>query len=117
MHLWFKRCAKTSARDTFTTDRTRVEGDFFSLLRHRYNIFMVHHETCCGVTTEMNLNEQLVKCRAEWAREVGILNSMKELGLIHVAAESMTNPGVAKGAQSAVEEKSVVLKGQEVIQL
>lgn len=62
-----------------------------------------------------HLNKKLIKRRAEWAREVGILNGMKDLGLVHVTAEGMANSGVSKGAQRAVQEESVVVKGQEVV--
>ena len=46
-----------------------------------------------------------------------ILNGKKDLGLVHMTAECMTNSGVSKGAQRAVEQESVVVKGQEVIAL
>lgn len=46
---------------------------------------------------------------------MGILNGMKDLGLIHMTADGMANSGVAKGAQRVVEEEGVVVKGQEVI--
>lgn len=36
--------------------------------------------------------------------------------MVHVAAEGMANSSVSKGAQRAVEEESVVMKGQEVLE-
>lgn len=51
-----------------------------------------------NVNSINHLNEQLVKCSTEQTREMGILNGMKDLGLVHVAAEGMTNSGVSKGA-------------------
>ncbi len=133
MHLWFKGCAKTHAGNTIrpinTFCRAGIKGDFSGLVSHRHNVVVVHHETCRGVTAEVNLknknthlltlqsflillsmnvktwtqtnnhlNKQLVKCRAEWAREVGILNGMKDLRLVYVTAEGMANSGVSKGA-------------------
>lgn len=47
---------------------------------------------------------------------MGILNGMKDLGLVHVTAEGVANSGVSKGAQRAVEKESVVVKGQEVVE-
>lgn len=56
----------------------------------------------CNTKTKIprsnHLNKQLVKCRAERAGEVGILNGMQDLGLVHVTAESVANSGVSKGA-------------------
>lgn len=65
--------------------------------------------------TNNHLNKQLVKCRAKCARKIGILNGMKNLGLINVTADDMANSGVTKGAQRVVEEEGVVVKGQEGI--
>lgn len=83
-----------------------IKGDFSGLVSQWHDVLMVHHETCCSVAAEMNLkeqeitfifchsdkcclkktmysntclNKQLIKCRAEEAMEMGILNGMKEL--------------------------------------
>lgn len=39
---------------------------------------------------------------------------MKNLRLIYVAAQSMTNTYISKGTQRAVEQECVVLEGQKV---
>lgn len=68
MHLWFKGCASTSTGNSLcrmiiissvnTINRTGIQGDFSDLVTHRNNVFMVHHETCCTVAAEVNLENR-----------------------------------------------------------
>lgn len=64
MHPWFKGCAKASAGNAFWSlaitpiSRAGIKCDFSGLVSHRHNVFMVHHETCCGVAAEVNLKNK-----------------------------------------------------------
>lgn len=62
MHPWFKGCAKTRAGNTIppinTISGVGIKGDFSGLVSHWHNVFMVHHETCCGVAAEVNLKNK-----------------------------------------------------------
>lgn len=67
MHLWFKRCAETSAGNAFwrktilpinTISRAGIQCDFSGLVSHRHNVFVVHHVTCCGVAAEVKLKNK-----------------------------------------------------------
>lgn len=44
-----------------TSIRAGIKGDSSGLCCHWDNVFMVHHEACCGVTAEVNLKSKRIR--------------------------------------------------------
>lgn len=89
------------------------EGDGTGLRREGHDVLREHGAAAAAGTFQVDADEEIIVASTQGSREVRILQSMQQLLLVHVTAQSMRHAVVAQGAHCAVEAKGV---GVEALQ-
>lgn len=92
-----------------------IQLDAQSLFSHGDNKLPVGTEACPLGRLQVNANEQVIVTAAERPRQVGVLGSVEELGLVHVAAQGVSHSIVAQGTHGAVEHQRVIVELHQIL--
>lgn len=90
------------------------EGNGAGLRREGHNVLGEHGAAAATGTFEMDADEEVVVASTQRAGQVRVLQGVQQLGLVHVAAQSMRHAVVAQGTHCAVEAESVGVEPLQV---
>lgn len=90
------------------------ESDGAGLRREGHDVLREHGAAAAAGAFEVDADEEVVVACTQRAGQVRVLQGVQQLGLVHMAAQSMRHAVVAQGAHCAVEAESVRMEPLQV---
>lgn len=90
------------------------ESDGTGLRREGHDVLREHGAAAAAGAFQVDTDKEVIVACTQGAWQVGVLQGMQQLRLVHVAAQSMRHAVVAKGAHCAIEAEGVGVEPLQV---